>query len=94
MEDKLTNRDLAEQMSEHFDITKKAAQSYVDYLSELIGQELRNGNSVYLKHVGKLSVVERKPRVGINPKTKDKVEVPARKAIVFKAAKPLKEEIL
>lgn len=94
MEEKLITKDLAERVSEEFGITKKSAQQYVDFLSRVIAEELKNGNSVTLKHIGKLSVVERKPRVGINPKTKEKVAIPARKAIVFKAAKPLKEEIM
>jgi len=93
MAEKLFKKDLAEKLAEQFDITKKVASQYVDFLAETVVEELKNGNSITVKEIGKFDVVTKKARTGINPKTKETVTIPAKKAVTFKAAKSLKEEI-
>ena len=42
---------------------------------------------------GTFKVVKRKARTGVNPQTKEKLKIPARKAVKFVAGKTLKESV-
>jgi len=91
MADVLNKKALAEAVAEHFDLTKKAAGEIVDMIFEEIITSLKNGNSVEVAGFGKFTVKTRGGRVGINPRTKEKITIEPSKAPAFKAAKALKE---
>ena len=71
-------------MAEAGELTKKDAAKALDALLSIIEEELRNGNSVNMLGFGKFSVTQRNARIGHNPKTMEKVEVPAKKVPKFK----------
>ena len=48
---------------------------------------------VAIAGLGKFTAKTRKPRTSINPRTKEKVKVPASKAATFKSAKALKDAL-
>jgi nucleoid DNA-binding protein len=52
-----------------------------------------NGDEIAVPGFGKFSVVVRKARTGLNPQTKQKINIPEKKAPKFSAAKSLKESI-
>ena len=54
---------------------------------------LVSGDEVSIPGFGKFSIVTRKARSGINPRTKEKISIDATKAPKFSAAKALKESI-
>ena len=54
---------------------------------------LKDGDKVTLVGFGTFEVKERAAREGINPRTKEKIEIPASKLPVFKAGKALKEVV-
>ncbi len=65
-------------------------------LSSLLGQietALKNDQSVSLPGLGTFKVTARNARDGINPKTGEKIAIPARKVAKFTPAKALKEAI-
>jgi len=74
-------------------ITKKAAGTALNSFIEAITLSLEKGEKVSLVGFGTFKVNERGPRVGINPQTKEKINIPARKVPVFKAGKKLKEAV-
>lgn len=45
------------------------------------------------KGFGKFEVTERSARTGINPATKEKIEIPASKSVKFKPSKALKDQV-
>jgi DNA-binding protein HU-beta len=69
--------------------TKKAVEAFVDTVSS----ELKNGGKVALLGFGAFSVLEKSARNGVNPKTKEPINIPARKAVKFKAGAELSELI-
>lgn len=72
-------------------ISKTAAKIVVDAALEAIKAELVAGNKVSLFGFGSFDVRERAAREGINPATKEKIQIAASKGVAFKATKSLKE---
>ena len=68
---------------------KKAVEAYV----ETVSSELKEGGKVALLGFGSFSVAEKSARKGVNPKTKQPIEIPARKSVKFKAGAELTEII-
>ena len=73
--------------------TKKSAEDVVDLVFETITQELKNGGEVTIAGFGSFIIKERKEREARNPRTGEKVHVPATKAPKFRAGKALKEAV-
>lgn len=55
--------------------------------------ELKSGGEVTLPAIGKLTVKAKAARTGTNPKTREKIEIPAKKAPAFSASKALKDAV-
>ena len=68
---------------------KKALDATVDVLKEA----LVAGEKIQLVGFGTLAVAERPAREGINPATKEKIQIPARKVAKFKAGAELSEAV-
>jgi nucleoid DNA-binding protein len=75
------------------EITKKQAGLVLNSLLDGITTSLKKGNKVSFIGFGTFSVVKRKKRTGVNPKTGAKITIAARKAPVFKAGSKLKEAV-
>ncbi len=73
--------------------TKKASEAVLKAAAEVITSALKGGDEITLPGLGKLYVKDRKARNGINPKTKEAIQIPAGKAPGFKAAKALKDAV-
>ncbi|MFN3898728.1 MAG: HU family DNA-binding protein, partial [Acinetobacter junii] len=63
------------------------------FLTEEITRSLKSGYKVKIAGLGTFKVRERKERMAINPKTGEKVHVPATKVPRFTPAKDLKEAV-
>ncbi|MCK5059409.1 MAG: HU family DNA-binding protein [Candidatus Aminicenantes bacterium] len=59
----------------------------------IVAVELDGGGKVSLPGFGTFKTVHRKKRIGINPKTKETITIPARNYPVFKAGKTLKDRV-
>lgn len=70
-------------------LAKKVCQSMLDIIKE----ELKQGDSVTIAAFGVFETRVREARSGFNPKTKESLEIPAKRYPAFRAAKALKEEI-
>ncbi len=70
-------------------LNKVQAKAALDACLESIAQALANEDKVQLIGFGTFQIVEKPARTGINPRTKEKIEIPARKAVKFKAAEGL-----
>ncbi|MEM5875663.1 MAG: HU family DNA-binding protein [Candidatus Aenigmatarchaeota archaeon] len=82
---------IAQKIAEKFDIPKKTVVEMLNYFTELIGQYIKQGNKVKIPGLGTFKVRERKARSAINPKTGEKITVPAKRVPRFTPAKELKE---
>ncbi len=64
---------------------KAHAQKALDATIKAIAESLKKGENVQLIGFGTFSVVEKAARVGVNPATKAKINIPAKKVAKFKA---------
>ncbi|MBQ9274837.1 MAG: HU family DNA-binding protein [Succinivibrio sp.] len=85
--------ELVESVAKKSGLSNKNAASAVSAVLEAIKDALANGDQVTLVGFGTFLVRERAARQGVNPRTKQKVEIPAVKAPAFKAGKPLKDAV-
>jgi len=86
-------KQVIDQISEKFSLTKKLAGEVVAAVLEGITTELKVDGKIKVKGLGTFTVKEKAARTARNPKTGEPVEVPAKKAVGFKAEKALVEEI-
>jgi DNA-binding protein HU-beta len=89
----VTKKDLAGQLSKSQDITLKNAETYVNAILQAILQDLAKGEDVDLAGFGKFEVKERAARKGINPSTREAIDIPASKTVKFTAKKALKDAV-
>ncbi|MBQ7203013.1 MAG: HU family DNA-binding protein [Eubacterium sp.] len=75
------------------EISKKDAEAAVTAVFGAITDALADGDKVSLVGFGTFEVKERAARTGLNPRTKEKIEIPASKAPAFKAGKALKDAV-
>src|SRR5437763_11136584 len=87
----MTKDDLIEEVSRLAELTRKDSEVIVDTIFDSIVHSLRGGDKIEIRGFGSFRTRQRKPRVGRNPKTGDRVEVPAKKIPFFKPSKELKD---
>ena len=89
----MTKADLIEEVSRLADLTRKDSEIIVETIFESIVTSLRAGDKIEIRGFGSFRTRQRKPRVGRNPKTVDRVDVPAKKIPFFKPSKDLKDVV-
>jgi DNA-binding protein HU-beta len=91
----LTKADLVNELVKSVeDISKKKASEAVDAIFNIIQEALVKGDKVQLVGFGTFEVQERAARQGRNPQDPTKtIEIPAKKAPVFRAGKSLKDAV-
>ena len=80
-------------VAEKSGLSKVDAKKAVEAFVETASSELKEGGKVALLGFGSFSVAEKSARKGVNPKTKQPIEIPARKSVKFKAGAELTEII-
>ena len=89
----MNKTELINAIAEKANLTKVDAKAALDATIEAIGEALAQNDKVTLIGFGTFSVAEKGARTGINPKTKAKIEIPARKAVKFKAGAELNGKV-
>lgn len=85
----MNKTDLINEIAAKANINKTTAKAALDATLESIEQALANDDKVQLIGFGTFTVIEKDARTGINPRTKEKIEIPARKVVKFKPAADL-----
>jgi integration host factor subunit beta len=89
----MTKAELIEKVLTAADLNKKEAEAAVEAFFDSIIKSLRGGEKIELRGFGSFRLRSRGARVGRNPKTGEKVQVPAKRIPYFKPGKELKELI-
>lgn len=82
----MNKTDLVNEIAAKAGLTKVDSKAALDAVLESISQALANEDKVQLIGFGTFAVVEKPAREGINPRTKEKIQIPARKVVKFKPA--------
>ena len=73
---------------------KRTAGVFLDTLSALAYKEIKKNGEFVLRGFGKLVKQKRKARTGINPKTQQKIKIPAKTVVKLRVAKAAKDGVL
>jgi len=89
----MTKADLIAEVSRLAELTRKDSEVIVETIFDSVVRALRTGDKIEIRGFGSFRTRQRKPRVGRNPKTGDRVEVPPKKIPFFKPSKELKDMV-
>jgi len=87
----MTKADLIENVSQAVEMSRKDSETIVETIFESIVKSLRAGDKIEIRGFGSFRTRQRNSRVGRNPKTGARVDVPAKKIPFFKPSKELKD---
>lgn len=75
------------------ELSKKDAEAAVNAAFDSVKDALAEGDKVSLIGFGTFSVKTRAARTGLNPRTKETIEIPESKVPAFKAGSALKDAV-
>jgi integration host factor subunit beta len=87
----MTKADLIDEVSRLAELTRKDSEVILETIFDSVVRSLRAGDKIEIRGFGSFRTRQRKPRIGRNPKTGERVEVPAKKIPFFKPSKELKD---
>ena len=87
----MTKSELIEKISETLKLPAGKAEAIVNTIFDSMVKALERGEGIEIRGFGSFRTRQRKPRTGRNPKTGEKVDVPAKKIPFFKPSKELKD---
>lgn len=89
----MNKKDLVEKLAADGNMSKSEAGRAIDSIFGAISEALAQGDKVMFPGFGTLEVRDRAAKEGRNPQTGETIQVPARKAVAFKAGKTLKDAV-
>ena len=90
----MTRSDLIAKLAERYpQLLTKDAELAVKVILDTMAATLASGGRIEIRGFGSFALNYRPPRTGRNPKSGDKVQVPAKYVPHFKAGKELRERV-
>ena len=90
----MTKTELQSALAEATQTDKRTAGVFLDTLSDIAYKEIKKNGEFVLPGFGKLVKQKRKARTGFNPKTQQKIKIPAKTVVKFRVAKAAKDGVL
>src|SRR5713101_8700561 len=87
----MTKAELIEEVSRVVEMTRKDSEVIVEAIFDSVVRALRGNDKIEIRGFGSFRTRQRQPRVGRNPKTGARVDVPAKRIPYFKPSKELKD---
>ena len=89
----MNKAELINAVAEQAGLSKKDTEAVITAALETITAALKEGDKVQLVGFGSFEVKKRAARTGLNPRTKETIEIPASAVPTFKAGKALKDAV-
>jgi DNA-binding protein HU-beta len=89
----MNKTELVQAIAENANLTKVQAKAALDATLGAVEGALKKGDKVALIGFGTFQVVKKDARQGINPMTKAKIKIPAKKVVKFKAGAELAKKV-
>jgi DNA-binding protein HU-beta len=83
--------DVINEIADQAGLSKKEAAAAFDAFVNYISDTCQRGERCAVPGLGSFTISERKAREGRNPRTKEKITIPASKNVRFKAGKDLRD---
>lgn len=94
MANKKVNRtELIEALAEKLGSSKAQAEKFLNGFVDVVTEKLSNGYDVNITGFGSFRVVTRAARKGVNPKTREPMQIPASTSVSYKVGKTLREAV-
>jgi DNA-binding protein HU-beta len=90
----MTKTELQIALAAATETNKRTAGVFLDTLSNLAYKAIKKDGEFVLPGFGKLAKQKRKARTGFNPKTQQKIKIPAKTVVKVRVAKAAKDAIL
>jgi integration host factor subunit beta len=87
----MTKADLIEEVTRITELPRKESETVVETIFDSIIEALQHSDKIEIRGFGSFRTRQRRGRIGRNPKTGAKVEVPPKKIPFFKPSKELKD---
>jgi integration host factor subunit beta len=87
----MTKADLVEKVTRLGDLTRRDGEVIVETIFDSVIGALQGGDKIEIRGFGSFRIRQRNPRIGRNPKTGERVEVPAKRVPYFKPSKELRD---
>ena len=88
-----TRKDLSIKIYKNLGFSKNLSSKIVDNFFETLVSEIIKLNKIKISSFGTFSILNKKERVGRNPKTKIEAKILPRKVVKFKSSSLLKEKL-
>jgi DNA-binding protein HU-beta len=85
--------ELVDQVADKAAVTKKVADSVISAALEVVMEAVSKGDKVTLVGFGSFEPRQRQKREGRNPRTGEKMDIPATKVPAFSAGKLFKDKV-
>lgn len=89
----ITKYDFSNKLFESIGISKNLSKKVLDGLIESLTEIIIQKNKLNLKNIGSFKIIEKKERIGRNPKTGEEVPITARSVVTFRASNVLKSKV-
>jgi integration host factor subunit beta len=89
----ITKKELVARIAERTAQTKVVARDVIQLFLDQIIQELGHGNRLEFREFGVFEIKERAARKAQNPRTLEKVDVPAKRVVKFRVGRLMKERV-
>ena len=89
----MTKSELVDQVANRADLSKQDAGRAVEAVLGAIEDALRRGGEVSVSGFGKFHVSDRGPRMGVNPRTGERIQIAASRVPRFTAGSGLKSAV-
>ena len=89
----MNKTELIKKVADKTDLTKKDAELAVSAMIDVIVEAVAEGEKVQIVGFGTFEQRERKERSGVDPRTHEKLTIPASKVPAFKAGKSFKDAV-
>ena len=87
----MNKAELVEEVANQTGLTRNVCREAVNAMISAITDSLGREEKVTLVGFGTFQVIERKARRGVNPRTREAIQIPAKKVPKFRAGKGLRE---
>lgn len=93
MAQSVSTSQIIDEIASRTGMTKTQAKQAVTAVVETLGEHLASGERIQMQGLGTFEVRDRAAREATNPRTREKVQVAASKAVGFRAASALKSRV-
>ena len=88
-----TRKDLSNKIYQNLGFSRNFSSTIIDNFFEILIQDILKSNKVKISSFGTFRVINKKERIGRNPKTKIEAKIVPRKVVKFKSSLLVKEKL-